>query len=152
MKPGKRPTPTSILAMRGSWRAGEREGEPTPPEGAPTAPECLSEKASAKWLELIPILQAMRVLTVADGEALARYCQIWARNQEAEEFLATNSPITLGSQGSPIKHPYVAIASDTARLLSRLEQEFGLTPSARTALKTTGPEKPKEDGKGRFFN
>ncbi len=85
------------------------------------------------------MLHGMRVLTQVDQHALARYCQLWARWREAEEFLdkrgATYS--VRDKDGNIValkKYPQVVIASDLADKLLRLEQQFGLTPSARTRL------------------
>ncbi len=48
--------------------------------------------------------------------------------------------------------PQVSIANKLAQQLTRLEQEFGLTPSARARLQLSPAKKePTAHDKGRFF-
>ena len=81
----------------------------------------------------------MKVLTVADGDALAAYCQIYARWQQAEEFIAKHGvayPIRDDKGQIRFMQPFpqVAIARSLLQLLKTYQQEFGLTPSARTRI------------------
>ena len=48
--------------------------------------------------------------------------------------------------------PQVAIASKLAQQLTRLEQEFGMTPSARTRIAVAGRAVDNTSDKSRFFN
>ena len=74
-KRGPRPTPTSILKLRGSTLVTpEREAaEVHGPTGAPNRPDWLDDQAKAAWDEIAPMLQDMGILTRIDGNALARY-------------------------------------------------------------------------------
>ena len=49
--------------------------EPRPLSGEPEMPAYLDREARRQWKRLVPILLSMRVLTVADGMALATLCQ-----------------------------------------------------------------------------
>ena len=157
-KRGPPPTPTAVLKMRGSWRGAVRKDEPRPEPGQPRCPTWLKPSAKQFWKRLIPRLVSMGVLSKIDGPALARYCQLWARWRETEEFLAAH-PNTI-----PIKDkdgnlidlrdvPHVARAAKLADQLLRLEQNFGLSPSARAHLGIVqSQEKRKEpEGKAKFF-
>jgi transposase len=75
---GPPPTPTNILAMRGSWRSKRNPHEPHPEPGRPRCPRWLDKQAKAAWKQLAPQLDRMGVLAKVDGNALARYCQLWA--------------------------------------------------------------------------
>jgi P27 family predicted phage terminase small subunit len=146
-KRGPRPTPTAIKIARGTVRSRPKT-EPAPPATGIVMPGHLGEVAQAKWRELLPLLQAVKVMTDADVEALARYCDTY------EWWLATRAKLRkegdtypILNDGGEIKYiaqrPEVSIAHKLATQLRQLEQDFGLNPSARTSLHV---EKPKAQG------
>ena len=147
---GPAPTPTAILSMRGSARAAGRGDEVQGPPGSPDPPGWLSESATDVWHELVPMLMQMGVLSKVDGNALARYCEIWIRWRRAAEFLASvpsefYEVRTLASGKKELKPlPMVAIADTLSTQLLRLEQQFGMTPSARVGLEVTAPPASEE--------
>lgn len=154
-KRGPARTPTNILKMRGSWRAKGREGEPRPDASAPRCPKWLRPEAKRVWRELVPQLERMNVLARCDRNAIARYCQVFAKWRSAEEFLKEHGEVypeknasgqTLGLR----EYPQVSQAIRFSEQLLRLEREFGLTPSARANL-SVGKKPPEGGGKARFF-
>lgn len=156
---GPSPTPTNVLKLRGSTlvtksrEANEIKG----PQGRPKCPAWLDEEAKAAWKQVVPMLDHMGVLTKADANALARYCRFWSRWRKAEDFIDEHGEVyPLKDDAGNVKcvqqWPQVSIAHKLAQLLTRLEQEFGLTPSARARLQMTpvAAEQPNHD-KSRFF-
>lgn len=144
--------------MRGSPRAERRKNEPKPADGVPRCPPWLTPEAKKHWRRLIPLLASMNILKITDAEAIARYCHLWHRWRKAEEFLGANGECyPLRDEAGKVKclmpYPQVAIANRLASQLLRLEQEFGLTPSARTRIYTNAAiENPVvPDAKDRFF-
>ena len=146
-KRGPKPAPTAIKIARGTVRSRPKT-EPAPPATGIVMPGHLGEVAQAKWRELLPLLQAVKVMTDADVEALARYCDTY------EWWLATRAKLRkegdtypILNDGGEIKYiaqrPEVSIAHKLATQLRQLEQDFGLNPSARTSLHV---EKPKAEG------
>lgn len=154
-KRGPAKTPTETLKLRGSWRADVRKNEPQPEKGRPRCPKWLRPMAKRYWKRLVPQLDEMGILTLIDGNALARYCQVMAKWREAEEFLASHGDLypVKDEAGNVVRfkqYPQVSTAMKLADQALRLEQQFGLTPSARAGL--DAPIKPKDtDGKSRFF-
>ncbi|MCC7387309.1 MAG: phage terminase small subunit P27 family [Phycisphaerales bacterium] len=137
---GPRPTPSAVLKKRGSWRAGANGDEPRPERGAPRCPVWLDPEAKKLWRSVVPMLDRAGVLTMVDGQTLARYCQTWARWRKADAFLQKNGETyTLRDEAGKVKmllpFPQVSIAGGLAQQLTRLEQELGLTPSARTRIR-----------------
>jgi P27 family predicted phage terminase small subunit len=144
-KRGRPTTPTAIKIARGTAR--KKPGiEPAPPVGGIAMPSHLGPVAQVRWAELLPIVQAMRVMTDADVEALARYCDTY------EWWLAVRAKLRAEGDTYPIlndggevkyiaQRPEVSIAHKLATQLRQLEQDFGLNPSARTSLQAQ-PEKP----------
>lgn len=145
-KRGPRPTPTSVLKLRGSTLVTpEREAsEVHGPTGTPDCPDWLDDQAKAAWDEIVPLLQDMGILTRIDGNALARYCRLWSRWRKMEAFIEEKGEMyPLRAEDGSVKYfqqwPQVAIANKLAQQLTRLEQEFGLTPSARTRIHVDRP-------------
>jgi len=148
-KRGPQPTPTATLKHRGSWRADTRGDEPKA-DGKPRQPAWLPPKAKAVWQQLIPRLEGMGVLAAVDRNALARYCMLFARWRECEEFIAEHGAVRV-KDGNVTEWPQVARAGSLADKLLKLEQHFGMTPSARASL-SVASNQPKDDGnKSRFF-
>ena len=141
-KRGPAPTPTDILKLRGSWRAEGRSAEPKPPKGAPRCPPGLPAEAKTVWRQIVTVLEGVKVLTKADGNALERYSRMVVRWRAVEKYLEENGEIQVTDKGYRQQAPEVSIASNLDKALGRLEAEFGLTPAARTRIQVDVPDLP----------
>lgn len=155
-KRGPRPQPTKLKILRGN--PGNRpinKSEPQPAADGVVMPPHLGEVAAAKWSQVLPMLQAVKVMTRADVEALARYCDTY------EWWLATRARLKKEGDTYPIlndkgeikyiaQRPEVSIAHKLAVQLRQLEQDFGLNPSARTGLHVEEP-KQEDDRDSKMF-
>lgn len=137
MARGRKPIPTKILELRGSWRAKERGGGPMPEIAIPDKPDFLHGMASDMWDVITAQLHAISVLGRIDGAALERYCRLWQRWREAEEALIP------GWTGDADLARIVVAAGNLADKLLKLEHEFGMTPSGRAALGLAMAQKQK---------
>jgi P27 family predicted phage terminase small subunit len=150
-KRGPKPTPTKLKILRGNpGRRPTNKSEPQPATDGVVMPPHLGEVAAAKWGEVLPLLQSVKVMTRADIEALARYCDTY------EWWLATRARLKKEGDTYPIlndkgdvkyiaQRPEVSIAHKLAVQLRQLEQDFGLNPSARTGLHVEEPKQENED-------
>lgn len=154
---GPPPKPTAVLKARGSWRAKLPKNEPksqavTRPDDL-KAPTWLVGAAKKHWLSLVELLAAQRILTRGDGEALARYCRIRQRWLAMEDWLDDNGQTATMTAGDGNTTEYIApqakLASNLADALLRIEQQYGMTPSARTRVEAL-PDQTKS-AKTRFF-
>lgn len=154
-KRGPPKQPTAIKIARGTLR-GNRAAEPKPPADGIVMPSHLGKVAAARWAELLPLLQSVRVMTRADVEALARYCDTY------EWWLATREKLRKEGDTYPIlndkgdikyiaQRPEVSIAHKLAVQLRQLEQDFGLNPSARASLNVETPKQKDDDEDARMF-
>lgn len=157
-KRGPKPTPTAQLRLRGSWRAGLRDGEPEPKTAdQPKPPKWFSPRARAIWRDAARVLSSMHVLTEADINALSRYCRLFERWEKDEQFLSEKGENWVkkdddGTVQSIEEFPQVARSARIAEQLLRLEREFGMTPSSRTAIKVdSGSGQEAETKKKNFF-
>lgn len=83
----------------------------------------------------------MGVLTLADGKALELLCDAYAEYREARSVCEREGMTyeSVSEHGSMWRaRPEVAIASDAWRRIASMLREFGLTPSSRTKVQTTG--------------
>ena len=133
--------PTALKLLKGN--PGKRpinDAEPKPSKKRPICPTWIDVDAKAMWKRLIPMLSDMGVLTEVDGNAVARYCQLWSRWKRAEQFIQKNGDVfPIKAEDGSIKYlqqfPQVGIANNLAAQLNRLETEFGLTPSSRSRIR-----------------
>lgn len=138
---GPPPTPTRLKVLYGN--PGKRplnRFEPKPQGATPRCPSWLDEEAKRKWRQLIPQLAAMGVLTSIDADALTNYCQIWSRWVRAEKFIQEHGDVySIKDEAGKPRYlqqvPQVSIARNLLHVLNRLQQEFGLTPSARSSIR-----------------
>lgn len=160
-KPGPRPKPTKILELNNSWRKDKNKREPKPDSlHRYPAPAWLKKNAKDAWHKLEPILNSVGLLTVADVPAFERYCVLWGRWRELEEFIKKNGQTYTVKDKSGKKvieykaYPHVLRAERLAQILVRLEEQFGLTPSSRSRIElsfipspTAPPRKKAGNGK-----
>jgi len=140
---GTKPKPTAIKIADGTYRKdrhGDPETEAKPPPGLPQKPYWMTEQSAEVWDQVFPILDGMGVLTTADGNTLARYCNTFVRWFRANKFLQENGE-RFETEHGPKSAPEVAIERNTSAELLKMEREFGMTPSARTGLHVTPKEK-----------
>lgn len=142
---GPPPTPTRVLQMRGTYR-NDRHGGVEPTGRAlvkvPPPPKELSDAAKKFWRRVARHLITVKLLTDGDLFALEGYVLAYERATEAEAIVRTEGRTVTTSQGKK-RHPELVTAEKARADMRRYEQEFGLTPSARTRVKDA-PEAPKD--------
>jgi len=119
-------------------------------------PSDMSPEAKAAWKHLVPELMHMGVLTRIDGNALKRYCTIWARWWQAEQFIAEHGSVypiknDAGRTTGFAAFPQENTVNKTAEQLFRLEQQFGMMPSARARISVNRHAAQETNDKRRFF-
>ncbi len=149
---GRKPKPTKLKILAGTRPARINHAEPVPAPTRPEIPEHLDALARGEWERLCPILERMGVLTEADGAALTVYCDCyskWLRARgevakrgmliEVTRTIESKRGATIETTGQVKANPAVMIEIQMARLMKELLIEFGLTPSARSRIKTNDP-------------
>ena len=135
---GRPPTPTKLRVLRGNpgKRPIERDAI-EPPAEIPPCPEHLNADAKAEWERVTVELHKLGVIAQIDMAALAAYCQCYSRWCEAEIELITYGWIIKSPNGYPMHSPYLAIANRPMELLKAFAIEFGMTPVARSRVKSS---------------
>lgn len=126
--------------MRGSWRGDANPEEPQPERGVPDMPEFLEGMAQECWDQLVPLIDGMNVLTLADEVALSMLCKTYANWRRAEALLEKHGDVyPIRDDAGNVKYlqqsPYVSIARNNLLALKGMLEQFGLTPSARSRLR-----------------
>ena len=107
--------------------AAERQADavPIPP------PASLDEPAAAKWVEVLPILQAREDVSQGDLDALALYCSAWSQWTAAQAQVATLGMVVKSAAGFAQENPYLGIARKAQVALRQWAAELKLTPKSR---------------------
>jgi P27 family predicted phage terminase small subunit len=92
----------------------------------------------------------MRVLTDADGLALANLCQAWSTLVKAQIKLNETGLLLKTPSGYVQQSPLLGIVNSSIDTVLKLSREFGLTPSSRGRLQVE-PEPQPESKIGRLL-
>ena len=147
---GPVPQPTALKVLRGN--PGKRALNRREPKPAPVPPKCpgwLDKVARQEWRRVVPVLDRLGLVTQADLQALAGYCQSWARWRQAEAEIAEGGLIVDEDRGKySIRkaNPAVAIAQKERQLMLAFGTRLGLSPSDRGRM--TLPELADDDDWG----
>lgn len=139
---GPAPKPTALKRLQGN--PGKRAlpaGEPQPAAGGvPAVPRWLSEEGKREWRRLAGRLWRAGLLTEADHDGLAMYCETFATWKRAEAQVRAKGEVVRTAGGNVIQNPYLSIANRAKRDALVLAREFGMTPAARTRISVDGGE------------
>lgn len=129
---GRKPLPTQLKLINGNpGRRPLNENEPKPRVTLLRPPAELNDDGRIEWRRIARDLYALGILTTVDRAALFAYCQSYGRLIRAERELAA-------ADGNLLV-PLVSVANRHMANMMRYAAEFGMTPSARSRIKTEGP-------------
>lgn len=155
---GPKPTPAAILKQRGTFRP-DRHADSAKPLGKPTCPSWLNADAKREFRRLVKVLADMGLIGNVDSNALARYASTWVRWRQAVQMIERGGEVVIykddaGKVKAVQPSAFNSIARGLAEQLDRLEQSFGMNPSARSRIEVTPPPVAASEpqGKNRFFD
>jgi P27 family predicted phage terminase small subunit len=111
-------------------------------------PTRLSAGARVVWDELIPVLQGMGVMTVADTRAFAKLCELEATAESAssQKDAPGFAPFVVSQDfnGADVVkiHAAIKLERETATALRPYYEYFGMTPSSRSRIAVPKAEEP----------
>jgi len=102
-----------------------------------------------KWAEVVPKLVGMGVMTNADIDTIARYCTMHEQYVKyLEQVRRGLDVLVIRDDKGKVKYmqstPAATMMTKLAASMLRIEQEFGLTPSARSGLSGKKPQDQDE--------
>lgn len=151
-KRGPAPTPTGLRLVRGDRKDRVNTDEPQPREGLPQCPIDAAPDVHEIWDYTIEQLEHMRIVTLADRDALYAYCEAVALHRLTSQQIAREGFLIEGLHGGAVKHPAAQIQRDAATMMRAFAQEFGLTPSARSTIKMHVNDSGQEKGAARLLS
>jgi P27 family predicted phage terminase small subunit len=105
--------------------------------------------AVEKWGELVPLRLELGTLTLADAEALATLCEVYAAAQACLLELRASGPVIRTDLGGVKPNPAGPLYRSLVAMQASLMGEFGLTPTSRVRL--GGKEEKPSDEVEEFF-
>ncbi|MGH3631560.1 MAG: phage terminase small subunit P27 family [Sciscionella sp.] len=156
---GRRPKPLAIHRFeenKSHLSQAELNGgdNPQPELSRPEMPKGMSRGAKREYRRICPLLEAIGVLSIIDGRALAAYCDAAAMVEQAEKEIVKNGMTFVShfedKHGNDIvgdikQNPAVAIKFTAMKVMKSFLIEFGLTPASRAKLKVTKPAQPEDN-------
>lgn len=151
MPRGRKPMPAATKRLLGNpGKRRIKDDLPATPGVPAMPPRLLVEPAAVeKWQELVPLLLQLGTLTVADGEALATLCEVYAAAQACLLELRASGPVMRTDLGGVKPNPAGPLYRGLVSLQASLMNEFGLTPTSRARL--GGKEEKPADEVEEFF-
>lgn len=137
-KRGPKPKPQALKDLEGSRHAAAPPAQGYDLAAAPVArPAILGEEAGRVWDRVAPPLAEAGLLTTADLETLASYCQSFARWLEAERKVDELGMVVKTPKDVLQLNPYVNASKTYMAAMNKAAAELGLTPAARARLVAT---------------
>lgn len=143
---GITPLPTALKLVARAKKNRINQDEPQPEEGIPECPS--SDPAVLDvWNYTIRQLKVMKTITMADRDLLHAYCEQVVMHRRAVQLMGYE-----GAFHNGIRHPAWQTAKEAAQMMKMLGSLFGLSPSARTAIKVADQKPSVQVGAARLLS
>lgn len=117
--------------------------------GAPPCPDHLSDEARQHWGELVAWLKEANILSGADSDMMACYCEEFATWKKANDDIKAKGLTFTGSNGWPAPNAHLAIRRAAVIQLNKIAEQLGLGPLSRQRLHVS--TETADASKDKFF-
>jgi P27 family predicted phage terminase small subunit len=146
MKAGRKPAPTNLLKLRGSFnptKGKQRRFEPRPVGDLDEPPPDLTESQEDVWRYAVRHMPR-GVMKMIDRDILLLWVEArdrWNTARLMQAMLDRDATLKLLIKGpfGLIASPYNDILDKTAKTMIRVAQELGFSPAARPRIQTDAP-------------
>jgi len=143
---GRPPLPTKLRILHGEKHQDRlNQDEPVPVPNSPQVPAEASHAVQTVWRETVRELEGMGLAFQSDSDSLRCFCEAVVQHRRACAVLAKSPVLVVGLHGNLVRNPALQIQRDTAQTIRSFAQEFGLTPSARSTIRSREAGGPIED-------
>jgi len=111
------------------------------PSIAPTPPEWLNDIARKEFCRVVEELKEANILTKVDTTMLAAYCQTYSQYFELTQKLCIQGYIMENGRENPLCKVMARILTQ----MTRLAQQFGLSPRGRSLIKPNAKGEINDD-------
>lgn len=137
---GRPAKPTVIKLLTGNpGRRPLNPSEARPPAGVPEAPDFLTAEAKREWARIVPLLAQSGLITTLDRGVMANYCEAWSRWVACQKKIRREGFIRLSCEGVPCYTRHYEAANKAMDQIRHLGEQLGLSPSARSRIRTHQP-------------
>lgn len=133
--------PTALKLLRGGHKERINDDEPMPDDGTPECPSTNPDIVEV-WQYTVRQLSRMRIVTMADRDALYAYCTHVVQFRLAQKMIERDGPIITGSHGGLQRHPATNTIREASAAIKAYSTVFGLTPGARAGIKVADQKLP----------
>ncbi len=104
------------------------------------------------WAELVEVLGQANVLTKADRNAMAIYCEAYAAWRKAKEAVAKDGEVlTPADGGRTYRNPWCVVQHEAETRMVTVGAMLGLDPSSRAKMRIAVVDQKTGPDKSRFF-
>jgi len=154
---GRRARPVELQLKKGNHLtkreiAARKQAEQrlSPPADQVKPPDWLDVAALREWQKVTAALDGLGILTNADVNTLAVYCDAAARYAEAARMVQEQGAVIDAGRG-PQQNPAVLVAEKYWRIMNKAAAALGLDPTSRAALAKYQAEAGRQDEFDRLF-
>jgi P27 family predicted phage terminase small subunit len=141
MPAGRKPKPTNLKLIQGTYRSDRANAsEPKPRPAIPPCPTFLQGDARKQYSQMAKKLAKIGLMTELDDLALSMLCQSWSEYLEANEQVKKTGILVKSPNGFPVLNPYLTVANQALKKVRSLLAEFGMTPGSRSRIHAAGAD------------
>jgi P27 family predicted phage terminase small subunit len=149
MARGRRAAPAQSKVIQGVFRADRHTHGQKVEIRLPTCPKWLGKAAKEHWTTLGPILERAGLISIADADSFAGYCDSMAKFSEITERLQTIDDLMMPTpQGFMVQSVLFTIRNKLLEQVMKGGDKFGLSPAARSGIKSQPQQQLPLDGWG----
>ena len=147
MARGRRPGPAQSKVIQGNFRPDRHAHGPRVDTGLPPCPKWLDRQAKKHWSAIGGQLAAAGLISVIDGDVFAAHCDTVARFAEVcSKLKDVEQALDDTPNGFMVQSALFTVRSKLFDQLLKSAREFGLTPAARSAIKSPEQSQLPLDG------
>ena len=145
MSKGRKPKPTKLKLLQGTFRKDRQNlNEPEPEVRIPSPPDFLNSDGLQEWGRMSEKLYQLGMLSEIDRGYFAAYCQAYGRWAEAERLIKEKGMVMKTITGNIIQSPLVGIANRAMKEMRDNAAIMGIPATMRGKVHTT-PKHKRED-------
>ena len=148
---GKKPVPTEVLKLRGTYRADRQGGRvddavaKIEPNEIPLAPVSLDDYGQQIWYSVLQEYSKVKVFAKnLDLPMFQKYCWVMQEMNRIEQQLTAEGYLVAGNYGD-VENPMFKIYMNLMNQAIKLSVQYGFTPAARMSLKLEAEKNHKDE-------
>lgn len=144
---GRHAKPSQLKVLEGNFRKDRDDHGAKVELKAPACPVWLPKAAKKYWKDIAPELEKVGLVGLVDTAAFSAHCDSVGKFEEVTRKLKTlDDMLDETPQKFQVQSALFTIRNKLWEQVMKSGSEFGLTPAARSKVKTDSPKQPTLDG------